>query len=191
MTRILGSLWMLALLCGCQSSVSAYVTRFNSLNGPATGQTFTILPESDQAGSLEFQHVAVLVADALAAQGFQPVPHDGSPADYAVFLRYGSAGARTQIYDWGPGWGPGWRHWGPAPYPTYEAYTLYSQFLEVTMLDGPTWRRGERQTAFQGRAIADTGVREINVVVAYLVRALFDHFPGANGQTVRVTVPVT
>jgi len=59
------------------------------------------------------------------------------------------------------------------------------------MLDGPAWRRGERRAVFQGRAVADTGVREINVVVPYLVRALFDHFPGDNGQTVRVTVPVT
>jgi len=107
--RIFGSLWVLVLLCGCQSSVSAYVTRFNSLSGPASGQTFTILPESDQTGNLEFQHVADLVANALTVQGFRPVPHDGPAADFAVVLRYGNAGARTQIYDWGPSWGPGWR----------------------------------------------------------------------------------
>jgi hypothetical protein len=174
------------LLGGCQQSVSAYVTRFNSLSG-TPGLSFTVVPDQTQVGSLEFQSVADQVAAALANYGFQPVPPNGPPADFAVFVHYGTPGARPQIVDWGPYYRP-WPR-GPYPYPPYDVYTLYSHFVEVEMLDGPAWRQGERRAVFQGRAVTESTMREINPVLPYLVRALFTNFPGLNGQTVRVSVP--
>lgn len=188
MKRAYQSLPLLLLLCGCQETISATVTRFNALPQPLPAQSFTIVPQGLQVGDLEFQHAAALVAAALERYGFRPAPRgDKSPTDLVVLLQYGPAGSRTQIIDYG--YGPGWRSWWG--FPPYDFYTLYAQFLNVDILDGPAWRRGEQRMVFQGRAITETGVREINVVLPYLVDALFQRFPGLNGETIRVTVPVT
>lgn len=190
MKRAIQSFLLLLLLCGCQQTISATVTRFNALPQPLPPQSFTVVPQGAQVGNLEFQHVAGLVAAALARSGFKPVaPNDTPPSDLVVLLQYGPAGARTQVIDMGPGWGPGWHPWWGLP--PYEFYTLYAQFLDVEILDGAAWRRGEQRMVFQGRAITETGVREINVVLPYLIAALFKNFPGINGETIRVTVPVT
>lgn len=190
MKRTRASVLLLFLLCGCQQTISATVTRFNAL--PPTlpaNQTFAMAPQGPQVGNLEFQHTADLVAAALQRYGFRPVAQN-APADLIVLLQYGPAGARTQIIDYGPAWyGPGWYPW--RGFPPYEAYTLYAQFLEVDIADGPAWQRGERRMVFQGRAYAESGAREFNVVVPFLVDALFKSFPGVNGETVRVKVPVT
>ena len=190
MTRAIGCLLLLLLLGACQERIFADVTRYYTLPPPPYSQTFAILPEDFQVGDLQLQAVGAHVTAALQAYGFRLAEPGGPPPDYMVYMHYGPAGARTQIVDFGtPSFGgPYGRR--PYYYPDYRSYTLYAYFLDVGMLDGPAWRRGEKQNAFQGRAIAETGVREFNLVMPYLVQALFKDFPGANGQTVRVTVPV-
>lgn len=186
MKRLFANFLLLLLLCGCQQSVTATVTRFNALPIPPPNASFTILPQGIQVGNLEFQHTAGLVAAALQRYGFRPAPPDAKPpADLVVLLQYGPAGARTQIINYGPAMYPWWG------FPPFDVYTLYTQFLEVDIADGAAWRRGQRQMVFQGRAFTESGVREFNVVVPYLVQALFRNFPGINGETIRVRVPVT
>ena len=188
MKRAFACLILLLLLSACQQRITATVTRFTTLPPPPLNHTFTIIPDQYQAGNLEFEQTAARVATALAGFGLRAVPQD-QPADYAVFIRFGPAGARTEIFDYGPPpYGRYWRY--PYYYPQYASYTLYASFLEMDMIDAPAWRRGERKTAFQGRAIAETGIREFNVVVPYLVEALFRNFPGISGETVHVVIPV-
>lgn len=186
MKRLLGSFLLILLLAACQDRFTATVTRFQNLPPNPTGLTFAILPDAPQVGNLEFQHIADLVANELAIYGLKPVPPPNGPPppDLVVFVRYGPGGARTQIIDYGPGWGPWWG------LPPYDYYTVYTYYLEVSMFDGPAWRRNEHRMLFQGRAVTDTGIREFNVVAPYLVRALFDRFPGENGKTVKVVIPV-
>ncbi len=189
MKRAIYSLLLLVLLGACQDRVIADVTRFYTLPAPPYNQTFAVLPETYQQGDLEFQHVAADVSAALASYGFRPAPPDAKPPpDYLVFMHYGPAGAGTRVIDWGPAIGPYWHH---PYYPRYEAYPVFSFFLDVGILDGAAFRRGEKINVFQGRATTETGVREFNVVFPYLVRALFTAFPGANGESVRVVVPVS
>lgn len=188
MKRAFGCLLLLLLLAACQDRLVADVTRFYTLPPPPYNQTFAILPEQGQEGDLEFQHVANLVSGALASYGFRPVPVDAKPPpDFLVFTHYGPLGARTRVIDWGPAFGPYWRR---PYYPQYEAYPVFSYFVDAGMLDGPEFRRGEKTNIFQGRAITETGVRDFNVIIPYLVQALFRDFPGVNAQTVRVVVPV-
>jgi len=190
MKRAFAGLLFVLALGACQQRVTATVTRFTTLPPPPIDQSFAIVPDPAQAGNLEFEQTAARVGTALAGLGFHTVPPD-RPADYAVFVRFGPAGARTEIIDYGPPMiGPYWRRPYPYYYPQYASYTLYAAFLEVDMLDGPAWRRGERKMAFQGRAVTETGIREFNVVIPYLVQALFDHFPGLNGETVHVVIPM-
>lgn len=186
MRRALTGFVLLLLLCGCQQTLTATVTRFNALPlAPTSSQTFAVLAQGLQVGNLEFQHTAETVAAALEAHGFRVVsPADRLKADIVVLVQYGPAGARNEVIEYGPPrpW------WG---FPPYDVYTLYTQFLEVDLLDGTAWRRGEQHMLFQGRAYAETGAHDINVVMPYLVQALFDRFPGISGETIRVRVPVS
>ncbi len=198
MKRLLACLSLVLLLGACQQTMDADVTRFHTVPANYAGQSFTILPDKNQAGSLEFQHYAELVAAALQAQGLRPLPHEGPPADLVVQMHYASLGNHTDyIYDPGPywggwgwgGWGPGWG-WGGYYDGSVSSYTLYAQMLDVEIFDGPAWRAGKREMAFEGRAVGQSEIRSLNVAMPYLVAALFRNFPGNSGQTIQVSVPI-
>lgn len=200
------ALVLLVAACGPQL-VTSQVTRFHNLPPGFAGQTFTILPEPDQVGSLEFQSYADQVAARLTALGLRPVRDTASP-DLVVKLDYGVGGGRTAVYTRPSatghfGYGYGWpsRRWGYGlgvgfPFdpwgPSYETYavTKYDRWLALDILDGPSFRQGRPIRAFEGRAVSEGGSRALPQVMPYLVAALFENFPGASGQTVRVAVPV-
>jgi hypothetical protein len=210
-TIVAVALVLLVSACGPRV-VTSQVTRFHQLPPGFAGQTFTILPESDQVGSLEFQSYADQVAAQLAAHGLQPVASGG---DLVVKLDYGIGSGRTAIYtrpstygSFGVGCGGfGWPHrrwgtglglgmgfplgdpWGPGYYDTY-AVTKYDRWLAVDILEGPSFRQGRPISVFEGRAVSEGSSRALPQVMPYLARALFDNFPGMSGQTVRVAVPV-
>ncbi len=190
MKRLLSCGCLLFLLAACQPVLNADVTRFYSLPPLAAGQSFAIAPDPGQAGDLEFQHYSVLVSDALLSKGFRSAAPQAAAADVVAVMHYGNVGSHTEIYSepdplWGRRGGWGWRG-----YPEINSYTFYSQFVDLALFDGPAWRSGERRMLFQGRALADSGIHDLNVIMPYLVKALLQDFPGANGQTVRVVVPI-
>lgn len=187
--------------CGPQL-VSSDVTRFHS-QLPPPGQSFTILPDTDQRGSLEFQSYAEQVANALTAQGYRAISANGPTADLVVFLRYGVEPGRTEVRTT-PIYGSAGYGWGPYPHygyglglgmplgPDYETTTItkFTRYLAMDIYDGPGFRAGGRQKLFEGRAVSEGTGRDLVVVMPYLVRALFNNFPGPSGQTVKVQVPV-
>lgn len=186
--------------CGPQL-VSSDVTRFHS-QMPPPGQSFTILPDADQRGSLEFQSYAEQVANALTAQGYRAIAPDGPIADMVVFLRYGVEPGRTEVRT-SPVYGSAGYGWGPHSYgygmglgmplgPDYETTTItkFARYLAIDIYDGPGFRAGGRQKLFEGRAISEGTSRDLVSVMPYLVRALFNNFPGPSGETIRVKVPV-
>lgn len=189
---------LLALfLSACQQSIPTDVTRFNALPMQPTGQSFTIIAEGSQIGSLEFQRNAELVAAQLQRYAFVAVPPHDKNADLVVFLRHGTDDARTIIYDddWnmyaGYGsWGRGVGYWGGAPLRRTSSQTYYDQRLEVEILDGAAFRRNERQMVFQGRAIGQSLAKDSAAVMPAIARALFQNFPGGNGETIRVNAPL-
>lgn len=206
------ALVLLVAACGPQM-VTSQVTRFHHLPPGFAGQSFTILPDSDQVGSLEFQSYADQVAARLAAHGLRPVPDTANP-DLVVKLDYGVGSGRTAVYSrpstygsFGLGYGSfGWPHrrwgtgigfgfpfgdpWGPPYYDTYSV-TKYDRWLAVDILEGPSYRQGRPVSVFEGRAVSEGSSRALPEVVPYLSRALFENFPGMSGQTVRVAVPVS
>jgi len=191
---------MALLLAACTSTMRADVTQFNSLSTPPAGKSFVVVAEPNQTGSLEFNHYAGLVGAALQDHGFVAAP-PGAKSDLVVLVHYGSAGNHTEIYGepygWGWGWGgyAGWgwgaRRYGPPMWgPELESRTFYGEILEVEILDGAAWRNNTRTMIYQGRAVGDATVNEISAAVPTLVKALFLHFPGNNGATERVEVPM-
>lgn len=185
----LAALVLLLLLAACgPAMVEADVTRFTTLP-PGGGHSFTILPDSAQRGSLEFQHYAELVAAQLGRRGWQPLPA-GNGAAMVVLLHWGAGPPATTLWtDPEPEWyGPGPGPWGP-PYGATYAVTVWPKWLEVEVVDGPAWRQGDKRQVWQGKAITGGSQPSIAVAMPALVRALFTGFPGRNGETVRVSVP--
>ncbi|MBX9633647.1 MAG: DUF4136 domain-containing protein, partial [Magnetospirillum sp.] len=150
--------------------------------------------------SLEFQDYASQVGGALTGLGWRPVAPGGA-GDALVSLHWGVGPADTvtwqspsSVYS-GFGWGGGPRYYGGGmgygydPFPYWEArsITYYPRWLAVRIIDAGS---GGRKVLFEGRAVAEGVRREIAPVMPYLVQALFTGFPGANGSTVRVNLPI-
>lgn len=195
----LAALALILLLSACTNPiVQADVTRFNDMP-PAQTRSFTIVPDAGQVASLEFQDYATQVANALAAQGWRPIAPGGTP-DTSVAVHWGLGPPDTvtwqspsSVYS-GFGWGGGPNYYyggasfyDPFPYWESRSITYYPKWLSVQITDV---RPGVRKVLFEGRAVAEGTRREIAPVMPYLVQALFTGFPGANGTTVRVNVPV-
>lgn len=191
---------VLVLLLGACTTpiVQTDVTRFHALGMNPQPGSFTIVPDSTQVGSLEFQDYATQVAAALQARGWRPVPPGTGRADTLVNIHWGVGPSETvtwmspsSVYT-GVGWGrhPGWYGSGfydPFPYWEQRSATYFPRWLAVEMRDSG----GDgRKVVFEGRAVAEGTRREIAPVMPYLVRALFTGFPGSSGTTVRVDVPV-
>lgn len=195
--RRLVVLALLVLVAGCTNPVvKADVTRFHTLGGGPAPTSFTIVPEQPQVGSLEFQQYATQVANALTAQGWRAVAPGSGSADTVVRLSWGSGPSETETWQspssvyGGMGWGghPGWYGGGlydPFPYWETRTITTWPHWLAVRITSG-----SQGPVLFEGRAVADRKQREIAPVMPYLVQALFTGFPGTNGKTVRVVVPI-
>lgn len=200
------ALVLLVSACGPRL-VQTDVTRFHQLPPVSQVRSFTILPQQEQRGSLEFQRYADLVAGQLQRHGWSPVPASQN-ADAVVFLNWGVGQPRTETWTspstgigmgMGMGWGSRSRSYGlgmgfplgdPFPYREVQAATYFPKWVSVDILDGQAWRDGNRLVLFEGRAVADSRVREITPVMPHLIQALFTGFPGASGQTIRVEVPL-
>jgi hypothetical protein len=189
---IAASVVLTVVLGGCQPTFQAEVTRFYSLPPVPPGKSFAIAPDAAQAADLEFQHYAQMMSAALQGKGFRLATPGSEQADVVVALHYGTIGSRTEVMsEPAPGWGhPGWWGWRGYPPQQISSYTFYSEFLDVALFDGQAWRNGERRSLYQGRVVGDSGVRDLNATMPYLIKALLQDFPGANGQTLRVSVPL-
>ena len=195
---------LLPLIAACGPTiVRTDVTRFHEFTPSPAPRSFTILPEPGQVGSLEFQRNAELVAAQLEARGWTPLPADRD-AETVVTLRWGVGDPSSRITqdtspNLGIGMGSGYHGRGVGfgfgfPLGGYETDTrvvnTFPKWLEVTIADGDARRHGTRKVLFEGRAVTEGTRREIAPVIPYLARGLFTAFPGANGSTVRVDVPI-
>ncbi|CAA7624369.1 DUF4136 domain-containing protein [Magnetospirillum sp. UT-4] len=205
MNRAFALLALLFLAACTTPIVQTDVTRFHTLEAGPGPRSFTILPENGQAGSLEFQRNAELVAAALQARGWRPLPASAN-ADAVVTLGWGLGPAHTVTWQtpssvWtGTGFGSrsSWYGGGigfplgdPFPYWETRSDTRHPKWLSVAILDGPAYRGGQRRVLFEGRAVTERGRQEIAPLMPYLVQGLFTGFPGGSGTTIRVDVPVT
>jgi hypothetical protein len=194
-------------LGGCATPFKADVARFQTMPAPQ-GQTFFIeATDPRNRGGLEFSQYAALVAQRLAAQGYQPATSRSS-ASLIVSLDYGVDSGREKIvtrpgfnrpfgfgrfgYPWGP-WGHraafyhGWHDpfwYDPWSYPEIDSYTYYTSYLEMTI------NRAEGgQRLFEGKARARSRTDSLPQLVPNLIEAMFTNFPGRSGEEVKITIP--
>lgn len=197
----------LTALTGCASAFRANVTRFHeTLPPPAQGQSFTVMPDDPaKAGSLEFAHYADLVAQALTEQGYVRSA-DPAGAQLVVHLDYAVDKGTERVRSSGLGYSrmfydpfyPSLRYrgfrggyylgfsdpflWGPG-YGDIESFTVYQSQLKLRI----DKTGGER--VFEGTSRAQSLSNKLTYLVPNLIDAIFQGFPGQNGEEVRVTIP--
>lgn len=199
--RLALALLLAMLLTACASPITTRVTSFNQWPADAAGSTFSYITPVDTTRQLEQatyeNHVqAELEKRGLkrAAEGqagrlqvdvaassrseektwMQPIYQDNM-----VFLPpYRDAAGRL----YGGGWVPdpfGPRYVGDRP----VSMTVYTNSLRLRLLDTKGTPPGKPpRTVFESRAVYEGGSGDLPLVVPYLVRAVFDDFPGQNGQ---------
>lgn len=186
------------LLSGCASVITAQVSSFQQWPSDARGSSFSLLAPVEASRSLEQASYGAQVAAELEKQGLR----QAAPGQQARFLvevnvsrdtenraslrpvyqdRYVFHPARRdaagRIY-------PGF--WGPDPFgPRYVGdqqivQTISLSRLRLRLLDAQADPRAPR-TVYEAQAVHE-GDAPLPSVVPWLVRAVFDDFPAANGS---------
>lgn len=178
---------LLALsLGGCASVFSAQVSRYQQWPSGTEGATYWIEPDAQQQNNLQFQTYADSVRAALGPTGLVEAS-DQSQARFVVHLEYSSP--RERVWEQQPVDpyfypGPYYRPWGWGYGPMVEnvAVDIYRLTLSVRIDDQ------SQQGREVYRATAEAGSRrnQLGAAMPYLARALFDRFPGRNGETIQV-----
>lgn len=194
-----GALMALSLLLsGCASIITAQVSSFQQWPADAQGSSFSLLAPTDASRRLEQGSYGAQVAAELEKQGLkQAAP--GQPARFLVDVnvsretenrtslrpvyqdRYvfhpGRRDAAGRVY-------PGF--WGPDPFgpryvgdqPIVQTFSLSR--LHLRLLDAQADPKAPRPV-YEAQAVNEGSV-PLPSVVPWLVRAVFDDFPAANGS---------
>jgi len=185
----------LVLLAGCTAPFSATVTTFQQWPADTAGQTWRVAtPDADQ-NALEYAAYADLLRAAMASSGLIEAAV-GQPARFTVGLRYRVESARITRREpidpffhggWGRPWGWAWGGyytpaWGVVP------QDVWRNILTLSIRDA---MNGNTEV-YRANAISiNVETHPIAQAMPQLMRAVFEGFPGNNGQvrTVRYRQP--
>ncbi|MDP2035172.1 MAG: DUF4136 domain-containing protein [Polaromonas sp.] len=196
-----------SLLTACASPIVTQVSNFNQWPSDATGSSFSfILPPSSPSQpppELELATYQAYARQELEKLGLrQAAP--GQPARLQVELGWVSQPQertyRQPVYDDRLVFYPPYRnaagqvfpgYWAPSRFgPTYLGdrivpYTVQFNQINLRILDTRGSPAGQPRAVFESHAVYE-GQAALPTMAPYLVRAVFDGFPGQNGQVRRV-----
>lgn len=197
--RISG-IWLAATLLalgGCASTLSARVTTYQQWPVGAQGEYYRIAPTSLQAGNLQFGAYADMLRAAIGPIGLREAVGDATPR-FDVRFEYGNPVKQVwerryedaYMYHGWPGWGGyygGWGGWGGgimyySPRTVSVPVDVYRNTLTVTISD----RQDNGRDVYQSTAVHNSRTENLDSVMPYLMQAIFDGFPGNNGQVKEV-----
>ncbi|ANN77294.1 DUF4136 domain-containing protein [Bordetella flabilis] len=201
LAQALLALLIVGVLAGCATtqSVSARVTSFQQWPPDSTGQRYRFTyADPSQQNNLEYQSFEDMVRSGISPTGLVEA-QAGQPARFDVSFKYGVTQTQTMVrrpYDpyfyggYGPGfyggryWGPWGGYWGPdwVDVPT----VAYRNALTVEIRDAS---QGGKEV-YRATAYSVSEGDQLLKVMPYLVRAIFDNFPGNNGSERRVSYTV-
>ncbi len=195
------------MLPACATGFPAKVQRFQAMS-PAQGQSFAVVA-GDPAlkGGLEFQTYADLVAKQMLEEGYKEAASPEN-ADLIVSLDYGvDEGERFVVQEYDPFYSP-FSYGGYYGHPHYahpharrgyyrlgwydpwlsgaasiRSYTVFTSDLAVNIEQS-----ANKERIFEGKAMARSRTDNLTYLVPNLIEAMFTDFPGANGETVKITV---
>jgi hypothetical protein len=185
-----GALLLVVALSGCASTLSARVTSFQQWPANAQGQTYRFVQADPvQANNLEYRAYQDMVRAGIGATGLVEAT-GGAPARFEVAFDYGAVQTTVmtrQPYDpyfygggfYGPRWGYG-RYgggfWGPEWVDVPAV--AYRNFVNLHIRD----HAANNAEVYRSSAATHSDRAELVNVMPYLVRAIFDNFPGNNGS---------
>lgn len=196
-------LWVVAgllLLGGCASTLSARVTTYQQWPIGVEGEYYRIVPGPAQSGNLQFGAYADMLRAAIGPTGLREAAGNAQPR-FEVRFEYDNPVRQTwvQRYDdpfFYPGWpafGGYYGHWGWGGSVFYSPRVInvpvevYRNTLTVTISD-LTLQGNE---VYRATAVHSSNSDNLDAVMPYLMQAIFDGFPGNNGQVreVRYELP--
>lgn len=190
--------WMvmasLFLVAGCASTLSARVTSYQQWPANAQGQLYRIVPSASQGNNLEFQSVADMVRASIGPTGLVEA-RSGQTARFDVTISYDNPVSTAWVqrsydpYMDGWGFGPafggyygGYRGWGGGLYmaPSYQTapVEVYKNTLTVIIKDN----QNQGAEVYRSSAVNISSSDSLVQAMPYLAQAVFDGFPGNNGQ---------
>lgn len=187
--------------------IQTEVTTFNEWATLPADRTYAFSRTLEYQNSLELKSYEDIVRDELASQGFKLVG-DASQANLVVTLRPSVTTVSVVVRDQWPAidpfWGPYGGYYGRrfggfgagfggfyGPYGGVDDFGTYRQdvFRKRLELDIDS-RTVSGKRYYEGRVENTAYNASLAQVMPVLVHALFTDFPGNNGQTRRVDVPV-
>ena len=210
--RVASILLMATLLSACAigpRSIRTEVTSFNEWSSLPTDRTYTFSRTLQYRSSLEVKSYEDIVRDALAPLGFRLVG-DPSQASLVVTLRPSVSNTSVVTSNGWSGYDPFWGGWyggsygrgfygsgwygsgyGYGPYGGFgnfgnERVDVFHKTLELDIDSQAT--AGKR--FYEGKVETTSYNASLPQVMPVLVHALFSDFPGNNGQSRRVDVPI-
>ena len=204
-TLVLALLVTVLAACATPRVIRSDVTSYENWSVTATGpKTFRFERTPEQADSLEHKVYEDLVREQMLGLGFT----ESEPGRYTVTLGYSITGREVTVRetDWideprmpwyGPiartpsgriiyGWGydPLWP-WASRPITRETTRQVWRRELHVDIREPAAGLK-----VYEGKVVSEGSTDQLNPVMPYLVRALFSQFPGGNGQTRRVDLPI-
>jgi len=194
--RFLALWFVLFGLTACGSTISARVTSFEQWPDNVMGQTYHIVSTPEQRNDLEFQTYADMVRAAIGPTGLVEAASSDA-ARFNVHIDYGNPVEKRWVQryrdPYWDGWGfnpffggvyggrGGWG-WGSGIYVSPSVVNVpvqvYKNTLTVTIVDN----QNDGAEVYRSSAVNLSEADDLASVMPYLAQAVFDGFPGNNGE---------
>ncbi len=191
---------VVALLAACAGPITAKVTSFNQWPVEAAAATFSFIRPVDALNDLEQQAYEGYVQIELQKIGLKRVA-PGQVGRIQVDIVTGNGTRNKQFrepiyrnsYIYHPPYRDGAGNvfggfWAPDQFgPRYVGdrtvtRTVQVSNLQLRLLDAQGNAPGKPRAVFESRAVYEGDNEDLATLVPYLVRAVFDGFPGQNGR---------
>lgn len=190
----------LAFLTGCASPITAKVTSFNQWPSDTAGATFSFIRPVDALNDLEQRAYESKVQTELQKLGLKPAPA-GQVGRIQVDVITGNGTRdkqfREAIYQDNYIYNPPYRDaagnvfggfWVPDQFGSrYVGDRIVTRTVQVSnlrlrLLDAQGNAPGKPRAVFESRAVYEGSIEDLATLVPFLVRAIFDDFPGQNAK---------
>lgn len=178
---------LLVSACATQSPViQVETTRYHRLASAAAERDVVILANADQSNDDDFAGYADLIGQALENLGWRVVE---TPDQAAAVLRFRWAVdapvvetvlTPSAMPPMASVWGYRRPVWGGDPFPYWQAQRVihYPKWLSVIITEA---NQPSAAPLFEGRVTSRRGGAAMGPIMPYLVRGMFDGFPGVSG----------
>ena len=190
----------IALLTACASPITAKVTSFNQWPADVAGSSFSYIRPADKANDLEQQAYEGYVQVELEKLGLkraEPGQVGRIQVDVVTGNRTLEKKYREAVYQDHYVFQPPYRDavgnvfpgfWAPDRFGSRYVgdrevtRTVQVSNLRLRLLDAKGNAPGKPRAVFESRAVYEGDNEDLPDLVPYLVRAVFDGFPGLNGR---------